>query len=81
VGEILKGKRGITPETALPLSRFLGCTPEFWLGLQAAYDLEEVRQRLGEELEQIQPYNHIGPIYLDGQPTETESEAAAMAVA
>src|SRR5437899_11715511 len=74
VSEILKGKRGLTAETALRLSRFLGCSPEFWLGLQASYDLEEARQRLAAELEQIQPYEHVGPLFLDGQPVEAEVE-------
>jgi addiction module HigA family antidote len=39
INEIVRGKRGITPETAWLLSQALGTTPEFWLNLQAAYDL------------------------------------------
>ncbi len=54
-GEILHGKRGITPATALRLERFLGCSAEFWLGLQAAYELDEERARLAEPLEAIEP--------------------------
>jgi addiction module HigA family antidote len=81
VSEVLRGKRGITADTALRLSRFLGCSPEFWLGLQAAYDLEEAQQRLAAELQQIQTYRHTGPIYLDGQPVETEAEPETVAVA
>lgn len=77
--EILKGKRGITAETALRLSRFLGCSPEFWLGLQAAYDLEVARQRLAGELERIEPYAHDGPILLDGRPMEEGMEVAEVA--
>src|SRR6476620_2930067 len=50
VGEILQGKRAITPATALRLERFLGCSAEFWLGLQASFDLEEERGRLGPGL-------------------------------
>jgi antitoxin HigA-1 len=57
VGEILAGKRGITPATALKLSRFFGSSAEFWLGLQAAYDLEEERRRLEGQLQQIEPYD------------------------
>src|SRR5688500_11322195 len=45
VAEILKGRRAITADTALRLSRFLGCSPEFWLRLQMSYDLLEVRRR------------------------------------
>src|SRR5438552_17085380 len=74
IGEILKGKRGITADTALRLSCFLGCSPEFWLGLQSSYDLEEARQRLTGDLEQIQPYEHAGPIVLDGREVEVEAE-------
>src|SRR4051794_10643610 len=55
VGEILAGKRGITPVTALRLSRFLGSSAEFWLNLQAAYDLEEERLRSGELLRDVEP--------------------------
>jgi addiction module HigA family antidote len=62
VGQILNGKRSITAETALRLSRFLGCTPRFWLGLQAAYDLEEVERNCAAELEQIQRYEHAGDL-------------------
>src|SRR5262249_804030 len=65
--EILKGKRAVTAETALRLAHFLGCSPEFWLGLQAAYDLEVARQRLGDEVAQLQAYEPRGPIHLDGE--------------
>lgn len=37
---ILNGKRSITAETALRLSRFFGTTPEFWINLQTSYDLK-----------------------------------------
>jgi addiction module HigA family antidote len=56
VGEILAGKRSVTAATALRLSRFLGCSPEFWLGLQAQYDLEEAKRQLAGVLEAIVPY-------------------------
>jgi addiction module HigA family antidote len=39
VNEIVRGKRGVTPETAWLLSEAFGTTPEFWLNLQMAYDL------------------------------------------
>ena len=39
VNEICTGKRGITPETAWLFSRAFGTTPEFWINLQATYDL------------------------------------------
>jgi addiction module antidote protein, HigA family len=43
VNEICLGKRAITPDTAIRLSRFFGTTPHFWLGLQNEYDLEEMQ--------------------------------------
>src|SRR5438270_6086641 len=56
VVEILAGLRPITASTALRLSRFLGCSPEFWLGLQASFDLEVAADSLTEDLAAIDPY-------------------------
>ena len=39
VNDIVNGKRGVTADTALRLARYFGNSPEFWLNLQAAYDL------------------------------------------
>jgi addiction module HigA family antidote len=44
ISEILKRKRGISADTALRLAKFLGTTPQFWLGLQNDYDLEESKK-------------------------------------
>ena len=43
VNEIVKGKRGITPETAWLFSAALGTTPEFWMNLQSQHDLARAR--------------------------------------
>ncbi|MBE7556356.1 MAG: HigA family addiction module antidote protein [Anaerolineales bacterium] len=43
VNEIIRGKRGITPETAWLLSQALGTTPQFWMNLQNTYDLTSKR--------------------------------------
>ena len=45
VNEIVRGKRGITPETAWLLSQALGTTPQFWMNLQNAYDLTSKRPK------------------------------------
>jgi addiction module HigA family antidote len=45
VNEIVRGKRGVTPETAWLLSEAFGTTPEFWLNLQMAYDLARNKPR------------------------------------
>lgn len=51
LNEIVRGRRGITGDTALRLARVTNTTPEFWLNLQALYDLETARDMLGERLE------------------------------
>jgi addiction module HigA family antidote len=44
LNEIVRGRRGITADTALRLSRYLGTSAEFWIGLQLDYDLRVARQ-------------------------------------
>ena len=51
INEIVLGKRGITADTALRLARYFGTSPQFWLGLQAQYDLDVAEDKLGERLE------------------------------
>jgi len=53
ISAILKGKRRITADTALRLSRFFGTSAKFWLGLQADYDLEEEMNSNEQELNSI----------------------------
>ena len=55
INEIVHGKRRITADTALRLARYFGTTDRFWLNLQARYDLEVERDRLGSALEAIRP--------------------------
>ena len=43
IGEIVHGRRAITPETSLRLARYLGTSPEFWLNLQQSFDLTRVK--------------------------------------
>ena len=50
INEIVHGKRGVTADTALRLARFFGTSAQFWLNLQARYDLESERDRLGARL-------------------------------
>ncbi len=51
VGDIVHGKRAITPDTALRLARFFGNSPEFWLNLQQMHDLSKARIELGRIIE------------------------------
>ncbi|MDR3055134.1 MAG: HigA family addiction module antidote protein [Zoogloeaceae bacterium] len=55
IHDICAGRRGITADTALRLSRALSTTPGFWLMLQADYDAEEVMQKYGEAIRHIEP--------------------------
>jgi len=52
INEIVHGKRSITADTALRLSRFFGTSDRFWLNLQTRYDLEMERDRLGPRLKE-----------------------------
>ena len=51
INEIVHGKRSITADTALRLSRYFGTTERFWMNLQTRYDLETEKDRLGSRLE------------------------------
>ncbi len=50
INEIVHGKRGVTADTALRLARHFGTSERFWLNLQARYDLEIEKDRLGDRL-------------------------------
>lgn len=51
VSEIVNGRRSITADTALRLARYFGNTPQFWLNLQAAFDLEVATRRSVRQIE------------------------------
>jgi len=51
INAIVRGQRGISADTALRLARYLGTSPELWLGLQADSDLEVAQDALGDALE------------------------------
>ena len=55
LSEIIRGKRAITPDTALRLARFFDTTPEFWLGLQTDLNLWDTLKAHGAEYEKIKP--------------------------
>jgi addiction module HigA family antidote len=56
LNEIVRGRRGITADTALRLARYLGTTPEFWLKLQVHYELRIARQTKLPDIERaVQP--------------------------
>jgi antitoxin HigA-1 len=51
INEITLGTRSVTADTALRLGRYFGVSPQFWLGLQAEYDLDVARDNLGSRLD------------------------------
>lgn len=55
INEIVHGKRRISANTALRLAKYFGTSERFWLNLQGRYDLELERDRLADELNDIQP--------------------------
>jgi|MudIll2142460700_1097286.scaffolds.fasta_scaffold489460_1 addiction module HigA family antidote len=56
LSQIVQGKRAITPDTSLRLARYFGFSQDYWLNLQAHYDLEVARRRLGRRIEgEIKP--------------------------
>jgi len=56
ITEIIAGRRTVTADTALRLSRYLGTSPEFWLGLQAEYDLDSARVEAAKRIKrEIRP--------------------------
>jgi len=55
INEIVHGKRRITADTALRLGRYFAIDPQFWINLQARYDLEVEMDALGDSLDAIRP--------------------------
>ena len=56
VNEIIRGKRGVTPETAWLFSQALGTTPELWMNLQRNYDLAKTRRQKKISKLQLDPF-------------------------
>lgn len=57
VNDIVRGKRAVTADTALRLARYFGTTPQFWMNLQANYDLELAQDERGSEIaDRIRPH-------------------------
>ena len=55
--QIIKGRRRITADTALRLSKYFGTSTKFWLGLQNDFDIEEEKRNIKKELELIKTLN------------------------
>ena len=59
INEIVNGRRGITPSTALRLAKFFDMSPDFWMNLQLRWDLYFARQDENKVLQRIQPYSTL----------------------
>lgn len=55
INDIILGRRGITADTALRLARFFSTKPDYWLDLQAAYDLAVAEREAGKAIRSIKP--------------------------
>lgn len=56
ISHIIHGTRPVTGEIALLLGRYLSQTPQFWINLQANYDMQTAEEKIGRELKAIKPY-------------------------
>jgi addiction module HigA family antidote len=60
VSAIISGKRSVTAETALPLARYFGTSPEMWMNLQARYDLDVARDAFEAKIaKEIKPRESV----------------------
>jgi addiction module HigA family antidote len=55
INEIINGRRGVTPSSALRLSKFFGVSPDFWMNLQLRWDLYFAQQSEADQLKTIKP--------------------------
>jgi addiction module HigA family antidote len=58
ISEIVRGRRGITGDSAVRLAHYFDTTPELWIGLQSDYEVEIARDRLGAKLEKMPRLAH-----------------------
>jgi addiction module HigA family antidote len=59
INEIVNGRRGITPSTALRLAKFFDMSADFWMNLQLRWDLYFAQQDENKVLQRIQPYTTL----------------------
>ena len=59
INEIINGHRGITPATALRLSKFFGVSADFWMNLQLRWDLYQAQQTESSYLKNIRPHTAV----------------------
>jgi addiction module HigA family antidote len=59
LGQIIKGKRSISAETAVKLGKFFRVEAEFWMNLQTLFDIEEAHKQYKKEIESIRSINKL----------------------
>ena len=59
LGQLIKGKRNMSAETAVKLGKFFGVAPEFWMNLQSLYDIEEARKQYKKDLNSIHTFDEL----------------------
>ena len=60
ISQIVRGQRSVTADTALRLARYFGTSPDVWLRLQAAYDLEVAQRQTGKRIErEVKVREHV----------------------
>ena len=52
INDVVRERRAVTPDTALRLARYLGTTAQFWINLQASFDLKQAQGELGRKIDQ-----------------------------
>jgi addiction module HigA family antidote len=76
IGEIVAGRRAITADTGLRLSRFFGMSDEFWTGMQASYDREMTRDLMADTLAAIIPWSELSKVGPSKKPAARRSAQA-----
>jgi addiction module HigA family antidote len=66
INEIINGKRGITPSTALRLAKFFGMSEDFWMNLQLRWELYHSKRAEEKELKSIKPYSRTKHVVQNG---------------
>ena len=56
LNDVVLQKRGVSADTAIRLAKFFGTSEQFWLGLQAAYEVSVAKEELRSEIDQIRPW-------------------------
>ncbi len=71
ITQIVNGKRAITGDSALRLAHWFGNDPEYWMTLQARYDLEVAKTETGPEIDELPT-----PVHRSAQPAKRQAEHA-----